>query len=287
MVSLIKILRRKVLGHTLEAVLGGLAGNRLLNGSREEGAEKERSRSRSRGRDGGSSGGGGGGGLGGLAAGGLAAAAAKAFADRTGKSKDRGKDRGYSDSDSEDSRDAGRNRRSKSVSDYARQGMAALGIGGDKNKRDDSRTRGSPRGGYDDYSPPRPREGGGERGVEGGGVGIVDHPGQRSLSRSNSNSGSGSSEDSGSSSEEERERKSMGRKQLLTAGLASVATIHAAHSVYQSYEGRKETNGRTRGWQDYTQRSKQEEKQGKATRCGKLLGLQQLVSKVLTANGKK
>ena len=31
----------------------------------------------------------------------------------------------------------------------------------------------------------------------------------------------------------------MSRKQLITAGLASVATIHAAHSVYQSYEGRK------------------------------------------------
>ena len=214
--------------HTIEAVIGGLASNRLLNGSREEGAERSRSRSRSRGRD---EGGGGGGGLGGLAAGGLAAAAAKAFADRTGgKSKERG--RGYSDSDSEDSRDAGRNRRSKSVSDYARQGMAALGIGGDKNKRDDSgAARGAPRGGYDDYSPPRPRGGGGE-----GGDGIQD---SRAQSESQSRSRNSSSEDDVSSSEEDRERKTLGRKQLVTAGLASVATIHAAHSVYQSMEGRK------------------------------------------------
>lgn len=217
--------------HTIEAVIGGLAGNRLLNGSREEGAERERTRSQSRGRDGG--GGGGGGGLAGLATGGMAAAAVKAFTDRAGgKSTDRARGRRYSDSDSEDSRDTGRRRRSKSVSDYARQGMAALGIGGDKNKRDDSRTRGAPRGGYDDYSPPRPRGGGGE-----GGDGIQDHRAQGSDSGSHSSNSS--SEDDVSSSEEDRERKTLGRKQLITAGLASVATIHAAHSVYQSYEGRK------------------------------------------------
>lgn len=223
--------------HTIEAVIGGLAGNRLINGSREEGAERERARSSSRGRDDHGGGGGGGsggvGGLGGLAAGGLAAAAAKAFADR-GKPKDQDRGRHYSDSDSEDSRDAGRRRRSKSVSDYARKGMAALGIGGDKDKRDDSHARGAPRGGYDDYSPPRPRGGGGE-----GGDGIQDHRAQGSDSGSRSRSGNSSSEDDKSSSEEERERKSMGRRQLVTAGLASVATIHAAHSVYQSYEGRK------------------------------------------------
>ena len=32
----------------------------------------------------------------------------------------------------------------------------------------------------------------------------------------------------------------MGHKQLITAGLASVATIHAAQSVYKSIEGRQE-----------------------------------------------
>jgi hypothetical protein len=34
-------------------------------------------------------------------------------------------------------------------------------------------------------------------------------------------------------------KKKMKGKQLLTAGLATVATIHAAHNVYQSYEKRE------------------------------------------------
>jgi len=45
-----------------------------------------------------------------------------------------------------------------------------------------------------------------------------------------------SSSDLGSSSGEEKERKKGTGKQLLTAGLATIATIHAAHSVYQSAE---------------------------------------------------
>ena len=197
----------------LQAVIGGLAGNRLINGSRD----KDGSRSRSRSRGGrGDDKGGGGGGLAALGAGGLAAAAGKMFLDRN-KSSDRG-GRRYSSDD--DSRRGGRGKRSKSVSDYARQGMAAMGIGGDN--------RGSRRG-YDDDSPPRgyqprPRGGGGE-----GGDGIRSLPGSQS-----------SSDDDESSSEEEKERKRMGHKQLITAGLASVATIHAAQSVYKSIEGRKE-----------------------------------------------
>ena len=144
--------------HTIESVVGGLLGNRVLNGSRDDAAD--RSRSRSRGRDGDrSSGGGGGGKIGELVAGGLTAAAAKAFADRN-KSKDRGR-RSYSSS-SEDSRDNRRPRRSKSVSDYVRQGMGAIGIGGDKDKRNGNRAREISRGDYDDYSPPRTRGGGGE-----------------------------------------------------------------------------------------------------------------------------
>ena len=198
----------------LQAVIGGLAGNRLINGSRDK--DGSRSRSRSRGGRGDDKGGGGGGGLAALGAGGLAAAAGKMFMDRN-KSSDRGGGRRYS---SDDDRRGGRGKRSKSVSDYARQGMAAIGIGGDKH--------GSRRG-YDDDSPPRgyqsrPRGGGGE-----GGDGIRSSPGSQS-----------SSDDDESSSEEERERKKMGHKQLITAGLASVATIHAAQSVYKSVEGRQE-----------------------------------------------
>ena len=198
----------------LQAVIGGLAGNRLINGSRDK--DGSRSRSRSRGGRGDDKGGGGGGGLAALGAGGLAAAAGKMFMDRN-KSSDRGGGRRYS---SDDDRRGGRGKRSKSVSDYARQGMAAIGIGGDKH--------GSRRG-YDDDSPPRgyqsrPRGGGGE-----GGDGIRSSPGSQS-----------SSDDDESSSEEERERKKMGHKQLITAGLASVATIHAAQSVYKSVERRQE-----------------------------------------------
>ena len=211
--------------HTAEAVIGGLAGNRLLNGSRDD--SEKRSRSRSRGGD--RKSGGGGGGLGELAAGGLAAAAAKAFADR-GKSNDRGRGRAY-DSDSEDSRDAGR-RRGKSVSDYVRQGMGAIGIGGDKNKRADNRSRDLSRGGPDDYSPPRPRGGGGEGGVP------LQQPRNRALPTSHNYSASSSDEDI-SSTEDEREKKHMSHRQMITAGLASVATIHAAHSIYQTVEGRK------------------------------------------------
>ena len=197
----------------LQAVIGGLVSNRLINGSRDKDASRSRSRSRRRRDD---DEGGGGGGLAALGAGGLAAAAGKMFMDRN-KSTDRGGGRRYSSDD--DDRRGGRGKRSKSVSDYARQGMAAMGIGGDK---------GGSRRSYDDDSPPRgyharPRGGGGE-----GGDGIRSVPGSES-----------SSDDDESSSEEEKERKKMGHKQLITAGLASVATIHAAQSVYKSVEGRR------------------------------------------------
>ncbi|KAG8533244.1 uncharacterized protein KY384_002027 [Bacidia gigantensis] len=192
-------------GNTIQSVIGGLAGNRLLNGSRKE----ERSRSRSRGRDRSESRGGGG--LGSLAgAGALAAAAAKAFQNRGGS---RGR-RDYSSS-SDDSRYKKGSRRSKSVSEYMRQGMAKIGLGGNEDKRDTT-SRGSSRDiGTDAQHLPVSRTVGGE----GAGTG---HPGLTSSS----------SDDDISSSEEEREKKKMGRKRLITAGLASVATIHAAHHVY-------------------------------------------------------
>ncbi len=52
------------------------------------------------------------------------------------------------------------------------------------------------------------------------------------------NSSSESSSDVCSSSEDERRTKKMKGKEFLTAGLAAVATIHAAHSVYASMEAR-------------------------------------------------
>lgn len=201
---------------TIQSVIGGLAGNRLINGSRDKDGSRSRSRSRSRGgRDGGGGGGGAGGGLAGLAAGGLAAAAGKAFMDRN-KSTDRGnRGRRYSD---DDDYGRGSGKRSKSVTDYARDAMNKLSGGGKV------KDRGSRRDYSDDDSyAPRPRGGGGE-----GGDGIKTEPSSQS-----------SSEDDVSSSEEDKERKQMGKRQLVTAGLASVATIHAAQSVYKSIEGRE------------------------------------------------
>ena len=202
--------------HGIESVIGGLAANRLVNG------ERSRSRSRHGGRghrEEKSSG------LGGLAAGGLAAAAGKALLDARNRSKSRGR-RDYS-SDSEDDRRKPK-KRSSSVGAYLDKGMAALGLK-DNEKYKSRRSRKSR--GYDDdddyhYSgrgpPPtsgRLRGGGGE-----GGDGVKEPD--------------SSSEDDVSSSEDERTRKKMGRKELITAGLASVATIHAAHSVYSSIEAR-------------------------------------------------
>ncbi|MCJ1485110.1 hypothetical protein MMC06_005283 [Schaereria dolodes] len=197
--------------HVAEAVLGGLATNRLVNGSR--------ARSASRGRDskGGGGGGGGLGGLGGLAAGGLAAAAGKAFMDHRERSKSRG--RRYSSS-SDDSRSPPRRRsRSKSVGAYVsrglNKGMAAIGLGGDKNEKEDKQVSRRDDRGYDQYQP-RPRGGGGEEEHK-------EHDSSTDYS----------------SGEEQKKIKKMRGKEVLTAGLATVATIHAAHSVYQSMEGRK------------------------------------------------
>ena len=111
-------------------------------------------------------------------------------------------------------------KRSKSVSDYMRQGMGALGIGGNKDKRDTINRD--------------PRHDSEE-------VHETGHPPSqhRSLHAGPDQGDSSSSDDDISSSEEDRERKKMGRKQLITAGLASVATIHAANNVYQSVHMRQ------------------------------------------------
>lgn len=215
--------------HTIEAVIGGLAGNRLINGARDRSQSRTRSRDRGHRSDGG---GGGGNMLEKILGTGAVATAGKALLDRA-RSKSRGR-RG--DSDSDDSRDARRPKRSKSVSDYARQGIAALGIGGDQKK-----DRGSRRG-YDDddydsrRGPPREvrlRGGGGD-----GGDGVTNSSQSGSHSITDSDFNSDSDSDSDSSSEDERKKKKMRGKEYLTAGLASVATIHAAHSVYQSIHNR-------------------------------------------------
>ena len=203
--------------HTLEAVVGGLAGNRLINGPRDT----ERSRSRSRGGDRRKSGGFG---LKDLAAGGIAAAGAKAFIDSRNRSKSRGRRSYSSSSSSYDSSRSPPRKRSQSVGAYAKRGldkgMAMIGLGESEHHhpkyRDPNnieRDQQSRAQAHDS----RPRGGGSEE-----------------------QNGSGSSSTSDiSSAEEERRHKKMRGKEFLTAGLASVATIHAAHSVYQSYENRQ------------------------------------------------
>ncbi|KAL8717227.1 MAG: hypothetical protein Q9225_005512 [Loekoesia sp. 1 TL-2023] len=198
--------------HGIEAVLGGLATNHLINGGRS------RSRSRhGRGRDEKKSGG-----LKDLAAGGLAAAAGKALLDARARSKSRG--RRDDSSDSDDSRGPRRHKRSSSVGAYLDKGMAAIGLKDDKKPRESRRSRRYDDDDYYSNRGPPPTQGR----LRGGGGDYAD--GLRG--------GSSSSDDDISSSEEERTRKKMGRKELITAGLASVATIHAAHSVYSSIEAR-------------------------------------------------
>jgi hypothetical protein len=88
------------------------------------------------------------------------------------------------------------------------------------------------------------RDGGGrERG--GGGSQVARRNNRSEVGQSKSNGGgkkdNSSSESSSSvcsSSEDERRTKKMKGKEYLTAGLAAVATIHAAHNVYASMEAR-------------------------------------------------
>ncbi|KAH7403627.1 hypothetical protein BKA64DRAFT_457065 [Cadophora sp. MPI-SDFR-AT-0126] len=273
--------------HILEAVVGGLAGNRLINGSRnniEDDGRSVRSRSRSRSRSRGPGGGASTGPLAALATAGLGAIAGKKLLDRSrsrsrGASRSRGgrgssRRRRYS-SDSYDSRSPSprrgdkkdRHKRSKSVTDYARNGLAALGIGGaaaaagdrhhDREVVEETTVRRSSRrgGGSDDGY------GGSRRSRDYGYAESRDPYGDSRYADSrSSNVGSRSgggrrkhrnrdiaegrrdpsdSESSlGSSSGDEKRIKKMKGKQLLTAGLATVATIHAAHNVYQSMEKR-------------------------------------------------
>ncbi|KAL6833133.1 hypothetical protein J3E69DRAFT_127818 [Trichoderma sp. SZMC 28015] len=225
-----------------ESVIGGLVGNRLINGSRndiEEDRRTGRSRSRSRAR---SKDGHGGVGLAALATAGLGALGAKKAFDR---SRSRGRDRSFSRSPSRD-RDRHRSR-SRSVVDKARDGLAKLGFGSgalvaadDRRRRDydddyDDRSSRHSGGRRDDdhvYDDPRYRRRGG-RGES------RDRDRSRSRDQSRRRGGYGSESDLGDSSEDERRAKKMRGKQIITTGLATVATVHAAHGVYKSMEKRK------------------------------------------------
>jgi len=255
-----------------ESVIGGLLGNRLVNGSKkniEEDKKTGRSRSRSRaGTDGG--GGGGVSGLAALATAGLGAFGAKKLMDnrersRSRDNRDRSRSRDNRDRsrsrdnrarsrqrsvDSYDSRDGSPDKRrkrsrSRSVVDSARRSLAKIGLG---NGPDDDRE--SPRGSrnnhrhYSDDDDDRSRDRGHGRRRNDYDDDDRSHSGRnRQRDRSRGGGGrdrsrGGSDTDLGSSDEDNRKAKKMRGKQILTTGLAAVATIHAAHNVYQSMEKR-------------------------------------------------
>ncbi|KAI1175404.1 hypothetical protein F4777DRAFT_598569 [Nemania sp. FL0916] len=231
--------------HLIESVIGGLVGNRVLNGSRkdiEEDRSTGRSRSRSRARSGSR---GHGPGLAALATAGLGALGAKKLVENRSRSRSRSHARSY---DSYSDRDGSRRRRSRSrsIADTARRSLAKLGLASDPDERRDDRS-------YDDHSP----RGSSRRGANDryddrdyymrGGRGPEDDyyddrsRGGRGSERSHSRGGRSSSVSSSDLGDSDTDRKTTGkmrRKQLITAGLATVATIHAAHNVYQSMEAR-------------------------------------------------
>ncbi|KAF5591327.1 hypothetical protein FPANT_5687 [Fusarium pseudoanthophilum] len=234
-----------------ESVIGGLVGNRLIRGSRndiEEDRKTGRSRSRSRARS--KSQGGGSGGASGLAAlatAGLGALGAKKVLDRS-RSRSRSR-RGRSASYSP-SPDRRRQRsRSRSVVDKARNGLAKLGLGAGagagaaaaaddyhRHDQDDFSDRGGSRSRrysddmYDD------RRYGTNRDYYDDDRSYKSKP--RERRRGGRSDYSSSSSDLGDSDEDEKRAKKMRGKQVITTGLAAVATIHAAHEVYSSMEKR-------------------------------------------------
>ncbi|KAI1503210.1 hypothetical protein F5X99DRAFT_118818 [Biscogniauxia marginata] len=239
--------------HLFESVVGGLLGNRMLNGSRKDieedrltGRSRSRSRARSRSRSG--SRGGGKSGLAALATAGLGAIGAKKYAES--RSRSRSRRPSYDSYDSRSPSPRKHRSRSRSIVDGARRSLAKIGLGsGPDSKRDDDS--------YDDRSPRSSRHRSPDsrysddytsRGYMRGGRGPEEDSEydddrsaggrSRSVSRSRGRSSSVSSSDLGDSDDDKKRTSKMRRKQLITTGLAAIATIHAAHGVYGSIEAR-------------------------------------------------
>ena len=150
-----------------ESIIGGLVGNRVINGSKkniEEDEKTGRSRSRSRARSKGGDGGSGGvTGLAALATAGLGALGAKRIMDgRKDDDDDDSRSRRRRSVDSRDSRDGSPKRhrsRSRSVVDKARRGLAKLGLGNGPEEEDDRDhdRRDRSRRDYDDYDDQKSR----------------------------------------------------------------------------------------------------------------------------------
>lgn len=248
--------------HVVESTLAGLAASHFVGGGRSSSKGRDgRGRSAS--------------GLKDLAATGALAAAGKEIYDRISRSRSRprGRDDRDRDRDSDDGR-RGSKKRSKSVSEYLTKGMAALGLGEEASDRgrddrgrdrDDRYDRRRERrhhrdrdSRYDSYSDSDAesdyrssrdhrhgrgsRDVGRTRSVNGSRTTPTSAPrGENRVGSTHRGSHSSSESDSdlGDSSDEKEKRKKLKRDMLLTSGLATVATIHAAHGVYGGVQKRK------------------------------------------------
>jgi hypothetical protein len=243
--------------HLAEAVVGGLAANRLANGPRSKSRgrnnadsragspdsfatsrtgrgrsrsiiDRFRGRSQSRGRDASPKEGGGNGGLKGLVAGGALAAAGKTIYDRVRSKSRKRRSPSSSSADSyvpsrtrrRDRRrsppsDTGSTRRSHVADDRRREIRESRDTDDNYTAHGGALTRGAAVGG---------NVGAGAGGAGGGASGKNQAGRDDDLS------------DSSSTTDMENKRKRMRGKEFLTAGLASIATIHAAHGIYSSME---------------------------------------------------
>ena len=242
--------------HLAEAVVGGLAATRLANGPRSKSRgrnadsragspdsfatsrtgvrgrsrsiiDRFRGRSQSRGRDASPKEGGGNGGLKGLVAGGALAAAGKTIYDRV-RSKSR-KRRSPSSSSADSYVPSRTRRRDRRRSPNSDTGSIRRSHVADDRRRAIRDTRAT--------NDPYTASGGAlTRGAAaGGGVGA----GMGAAGGSGGRNQTGREDelsDSSSTTDMENKRKRMRGKEFLTAGLASIATIHAAHGIYSSME---------------------------------------------------
>ncbi|KAL5357039.1 hypothetical protein BJX96DRAFT_143825 [Aspergillus floccosus] len=248
--------------HIIESTLAGLAANHFVNGPRSHSRSRSghggRHRSHSRVRD--------------LAATGALAAAGKEAWSRYQRSRSRprrgrslSRDGSYDDSESSPGRRP-RRARSRSVSDYISRGLEALGLDSSKDKeRDEPRRRHRHRSsrydgpedadGYyysddDDWDSEygRGRHGGSRRTRHSRDVGLPPPPPPPPHTSRNITTTPRSrpkhpapdqDSDRDNSTDEERQHKKLTRDTLVATGLATVATIHAAHGLHESMEKHK------------------------------------------------
>ncbi|PGG96221.1 hypothetical protein GX51_07927 [Blastomyces parvus] len=265
--------------HLIESTLAGLATNRVVNGPRSRSRSRGRARSEGPGKKN-------------LASAGLLAAAGKVAYDHY-RSKSRGRDaRSGHSSDAESSpdrsrRSRGSKKRSQSVSEYLNKGLAALGIGDEKESSGHGNRRRRERRRYDDdsdsefgysdkYQSRRRRSDSRDsysrdvgrlhpsssfsslrdRGavipLTGSNTGAPSHHATKYRNSSGNNEmdkhkykhydHNADSDSSLSTDEEKRTHRKLRRRELVTTGLATMATVHAGHSIVKSIKKREERN---------------------------------------------